>query len=47
MNTKELKKAMIEADCTQSKLAKELGLTLNTLNLKINGKGNLILMKRY
>lgn len=38
MDAKELKKAMLDADFTQSTLAEALGIHINTLNLKINGK---------
>lgn len=39
-NLLKIKAAMVENGITQSKLALELGLTLTTLNFKLNGKAD-------
>lgn len=43
MNVKKIKAAMIEAGYTQRTLAKELKMSKNTLNAKINGKSRIFI----
>lgn len=38
INTKKLKAALVEKSFTQRSLSKEIGISKNTLNAKINGK---------
>lgn len=38
MNTKKLKAALVESGYTQRDLAKEMNMSKNTLNAKLNGK---------
>ncbi len=41
MNVNKLKAAIVESGYTQVSLAKELGVSKNTINAKINGKSRL------
>lgn len=43
MNNNKLKAKLVELGCSQTKLAKSLGITLQSLNRKLNGKSKLTL----
>lgn len=41
VDTNKLKSAMVKAGFSQNTFAKELGMSINTLNAKINGKAKI------
>ena len=47
MNTKKIKSAMLEAGYSQRSLAKEMNMSLNALNAKINGKRRVYVDEEY
>ena len=47
MNTKKIKSAMLEAGYSQRSLAKEMNMSLNALNAKINGKRRIYIDEAY
>ena len=47
MNTKKIKSAMLEAGYSQRSLAKEMNMSLNALNAKINGKRRIYVDEAY
>lgn len=47
MNTKKIKSAMLEAGYSQRSLAKEMNMSLNALNAKINGKRRVYVDEAY
>lgn len=47
INTKKLKATMVEKGYTQELLAKEIGMSKNTLNAKINGKSKMYVDEAY
>ena len=47
MNTKKIKSAMLEAGFSQRSLAKEMNMSLNALNAKINGKRRIYIDEAY